>query len=93
MSLALIDCEPLKNITSAKNTFQVPKVTMKGGRRNLVTNHPFIYPHIAALAIPTIIAKEVGNPICTDSFPINTEASTIIAATLRSIPAVKIIKV
>ena len=41
MSLALIDCEPLKNITSAKNTFQVPKVTMKGGRRNLVTNHPF----------------------------------------------------
>ena len=80
-------------MTKAKNIFQVPSVTIKGGRRNLVTNQPFKYPQIAPLAMPTIIATDVGMPICTESFPMKTEAKTIIAATLKSIPAVRIINV
>ena len=43
--------------------------------------------------IPTRMAGNVGMPISTESFPIKTDAKTIIAATLRSIPAVRIISV
>ena len=84
---------PVKKITNAKNIFQVPNVTIKGGSRNLVTNKPLNAPVNTPATIPTIIAGSVGIPISTDNLPIKTDARTIIAATLRSIPAVKIISV
>ena len=83
----------MKKITKAKNIFHVPKVTIKGGSRSLVTNNPLKAPVATPEIIPTMIAGKVGIPISTESFPMNTDASTIMAATLKSIPAVKIIKV
>ena len=93
ISELLIDWEPVKNITSAKKIFQVPRVTIKGGNLNRVTSNPLKAPVAIPETIPTAIAGSVGIPISTESLPINTEASTIIAATLRSIPAVSIIRV
>ena len=73
--------------------FQVPNVTMKGGNLNRVTNKPLNAPVATPEIIPTRMAGNVGMPISTESFPIKTDAKTIIAATLRSIPAVRIISV
>ena len=83
----------MKKITRAKNIFQVPSVTMKGGNLSRVTSRPLNAPVAIPDIKPIAIAGRVGIPISTDSFPINTEAKTIIAATLKSIPAVNIIKV
>ena len=93
MSELLMDCEPVKKITSAKNIFQVPSVTMKGGNLSRVTSRPLNAPVAIPDIKPIAIAGSVGIPISTESFPIKTEAKTIIAATLKSIPAVNIIKV
>ena len=58
-----------------------------------MTSNPLNAPVATPETKPTAIAGSVGIPISTESLPINTEASTIIAATLRSIPAVSMIRV
>ena len=73
--------------------FHVPNVTIKGGNLNRVTSNPLKAPVAIPDSIPTAIAGSVGIPISTESLPINTDANTIMAATLRSIPAVRIIRV
>ena len=93
ISELLIDWDPVKKITSAKNIFQVPKVTMNGGNLKRVTSNPLKAPVAIPEINPTAIAGRVGTPISTESLPMNTDAKTIIAATLKSIPAVNIIRV
>ena len=93
ISELLIDCDPVKKITSAKKIFHVPSVTIKGGSLSRVTSNPLNAPVAIPEIKPIAIAGNVGIPISTESFPINTDAKTIIAATLKSIPAVKIINV
>ena len=68
-------------------------VTINGGSLNRVTNNPLNAPVATPEIKPIAIAGKVGIPKSTESFPITTDARTIIAATLKSIPAVKMIKV
>ncbi len=78
---------------SARKTFQVPSVTMKGGSRNRVTMTPLTTPHAAPAARPDRRASAGGQPESTPSRPITTDDSTMIAPTDRSIPAVRMISV
>ena len=57
----------MKKITNAKNIFQVPKVTIKGGRRNLVTNKPLMAPVATPTSIPIIIAGNVATREMTEA--------------------------
>ena len=73
--------------------FQVPSVTMNGGKRNRATKNPLTAPAAVPAAKPTMTASGPGNPASTAVLPITTDDKTIIAPTDKSMPAVKITSV
>ncbi len=65
---------------------------MNGGSLILVIRSPFIIPAAVPPIRPTMIAIGVGRPRFTPRLPIITDIRTMIAATLRSMPAVMMIR-
>ena len=77
----------------AKKMDQVPRVTMNGGKRNRVIRSPFRKPQAVPVARPAASASSTGRPWTTPIRPIATELNTMIAATERSMPAERMIRV
>ena len=72
-------------------TASMPRVTMNGGSRSLVTRNPEIAATPPATRIPMRTAAEEA--ICIDSLAITMVANTMIAPLARSIPAVRMTRV
>ena len=78
---------------SAKAMFSVPSVTMKGGRRILVTSPPLRAPKAAHTASPSRIARNGLRPETTASLAITTAPRAMTAPSERSMPAVRMTSV
>ena len=71
----------------------VPKVTMNGGSRTLVTSRPFAVPARPPTTRPRMIASQPGMPESKAVFAMTMEANTMIAPQDRSMPAVRMMRV
>ena len=78
---------------SAKNTFNVPSVTMNGGSFRRVTSAPLRSPQVVPTPNPISSASSPGTPWSADSLAITIDDNTMMAPTDRSMPAVRMISV
>src|SRR4051794_20535405 len=78
---------------SASAMFSVPRVTMKGGSRRVVTSPPFSTPKPPATSRPTMIDSAGARPLSTASLVMKIDDSAMTRPQERSMPAVRMTSV
>src|SRR4051795_2230462 len=78
---------------SANAMFSVPRVTMNGGSRSVVTSPPFRTPKPPATSRPTMIDSAGARPLSTASLVMKIDDSAMTRPQDRSMPAVRMTSV